>query len=104
MLFIKIKDKKHRKSFFKLEKKKLLNKFILTHLLSKETEFSNKEINLIVLKNVLNEKYHSKVRISRRCVISNCGGGVLRNFGISRMHLRELFSSGFIPGYSKAVW
>lgn len=104
MLFVKVKDKKHRESFSRLEKKKLLNKFILIHLLSRHTELHKKEINLAVLKNVLNEKYNSKVRINRRCVMNNRNRGVLRNFGISRMCLKELLSFGLVPGYSKAVW
>lgn len=104
MLFAKLKDKKHRKSFSKLEKKKLLSKFILTHLLNRQNKFGNKEINLISLKSILKEKYNSKVRINRRCILYNRNRGVLREFGVSRMRLRELISFGLIPGYSKAVW
>jgi small subunit ribosomal protein S14 len=104
MLYAKIKDKKHRESFSRLEKKKLLNKFVLTFFLSKQLESHKKEINLAVLKNVLNEKYNSKVRVNRRCVMNNRSRGVLRNFGVSRMRFRELLSFGLVPGYSKAVW
>jgi small subunit ribosomal protein S14 len=104
MLFAKIKDKKQRELLSKTEKKKLLNKFILTYLLSRENKFYSKEINLVVLKSVLNERYHSKVRINRRCVINNRNRGVLRAFGVSRMRFRELISFGLVPGYAKAVW
>jgi ribosomal protein S14 len=104
MLFSKIKDKKHRQLFAKLEKKKLLNKFIFINLLNRKDALHTKGINLAVLKNVLGEKHNSKVRINRRCVINNRNRGVLRTFGVSRMRLRELMSFGLIPGYSKAVW
>lgn len=104
MLFAKVKDKKHRESFCRLERKKLLNKFILIYLSNRQTDSNQKEINLGALKNIMAEKYSSKVRINRRCVLNNRNRGVLRSFGISRMCFRELLSFGLVPGYSKAVW
>jgi ribosomal protein S14 len=104
MLSAKIKDKKHRDLFAKLEKKKLLNKFIFINLLNRNSEFCSKEIKLAALRSILYEKYNSKVRINRRCVFNNRNRGVLRAFGVSRMCLRELMLFGLAPGYSKAVW
>jgi len=46
----------------------------------------------------------SKTEIVRRCIINNRSRGVLRAFGVSRILLKDYLSSGYIPGYVKAVW
>jgi ribosomal protein S14 len=104
MKYLKIKDSKIRKLFCKNEKLRLVNKFIFTNLLNKNMETFLEKTRLVIVKNVLNKKYSSKVKITRRCIFNNRGRGVLRSFGISRMYLRELMQCGLIPGYSKAVW
>jgi ribosomal protein S14 len=104
MLYTKIKDEKNRKLFNRLEKRKLLNVFVLIYFLNKQNNFCDKEKIFAVLKSFFNEKHGFKYRLNRRCVISNRGRGNLRNFGFSRMCFRELVLFGLIPGYSKAVW
>jgi small subunit ribosomal protein S14 len=46
----------------------------------------------------------SKVRIRNRCELSGRPRGVYRKFKLSRIALRELASTGQIPGMVKASW
>ena len=46
----------------------------------------------------------SPVRLHNRCKITGRPKGYVRQFGISRIQLREMASSGLIPGLRKASW
>ena len=46
----------------------------------------------------------SKTRIKNRCELSGRSHSVYRKFRLSRIALRELASSGQIPGVVKASW
>ena len=99
MLSSQIKDLRGRNTFNELEKSRIINKFILFNLLNKRSC----RISCLFFAKNLSDK-NSKVRLVRRCVLSNRGRGVLRPFGISRIYLREMMRFGLIPGYAKAVW
>jgi small subunit ribosomal protein S14 len=49
-------------------------------------------------------KNASPVRLHNRCKITGRPKGYVRQFGISRIQLREMASSGLIPGVKKASW
>lgn len=100
MLSSKVKDLRERNVFCVSEKSRMINKFVFFNLLSKKSSTIS---SLFFIKSISNDK-RSKVRVVRRCVLSNRGKGVLRPFGISRIYLREMMRFGFIPGYAKAVW
>ena len=46
----------------------------------------------------------SKVRVRNRCELSGRPRGYYRKFKLSRIALRELASSGELPGVTKASW
>ena len=46
----------------------------------------------------------SPVRVRNRCEISGRPRGFYRKFKISRIALRDLASSGYIPGMVKSSW
>ena len=46
----------------------------------------------------------SPVRIRNRCFITGRPRGYLRQFGMSRICLREQVAKGFIPGLRKSSW
>ncbi len=46
----------------------------------------------------------SKVRIKNRCSLTGRPRGYHGFFGVSRVMLRELASSGLIPGLKKSSW
>ena len=46
----------------------------------------------------------SPVRVRNRCEISGRPRGYYRKFKISRIALRDLASSGYIPGMVKSSW
>ena len=49
-------------------------------------------------------KNSAKIRIRNRCEITGRPHGVYRKLRISRIALRELASSGKIPGMTKSSW
>ena len=49
-------------------------------------------------------KNSSKIRIRNRCEITGRPHGVYRKLKISRIALREMASSGKIPGMTKTSW
>jgi small subunit ribosomal protein S14 len=49
-------------------------------------------------------KNASPVRLHNRCKITGRPKGYVRQFGVSRIQLREMASSGLIPGLKKASW
>jgi len=49
-------------------------------------------------------KNSAKIRIRNRCEITGRPHGVYRKLKISRIALRELASSGKIPGMTKSSW
>lgn len=103
MLLKKKKDIHLRKSFLKVEKLRLLKKYLKISILLQTPTFYKKTTRLIVSKKLLLNKL-SKTKIVRRCVLTNRGRSSLRPYNISRVILRELLQFGVIPGYSKAVW
>ena len=46
----------------------------------------------------------SKVRMRSRCIVTGRSRGVYSRFGLSRIVLREMMSSGKIPGITKSSW
>jgi small subunit ribosomal protein S14 len=46
----------------------------------------------------------SPIRIRNRCRVCGRSRGVYRKFGLCRIHLREAFVRGDVPGLLKASW
>lgn len=102
MLKSKIKDLRIRLAFHNFEKKNLIQSFIFINTMNKNTNFYCRIIQFFI-KSSKNRK-NSKTKITRRCLLNNRSRGVARNFGLSRICLRELLQFGKVPGYSKAIW
>jgi len=49
-------------------------------------------------------KNGAKIRIRNRCALSGRPRGVYRKFELSRIAMRDLASSGYIPGMVKSSW
>ena len=49
-------------------------------------------------------KNSAKIRVVNRCEITGRPHGVYRKLKISRIALREMASSGKIPGMTKSIW
>ncbi|MDR0686109.1 MAG: 30S ribosomal protein S14 [Dysgonamonadaceae bacterium] len=49
-------------------------------------------------------KNASPVRLHNRCSLTGRPKGYVRQFGVSRIQLREMASLGLIPGLRKASW
>ena len=49
-------------------------------------------------------KNGAKIRIRNRCALSGRPRGVYRKFQLSRIAMRDLASSGYIPGMVKSSW
>lgn len=104
MLYLKLKNIKNQKIFNKIEKKKIINKYIFTNLINRSEIKSNLQSifsNFVKMNKKINKK---KIKLNRRCIFNNRGRSISRAFGISRSLLRHLMQSGIIPGYIKSVW
>ena len=80
------------------EKRKKLKKIIMDKKVDLEERFKAQQKLTKMPKN------SSKVRIKNRCEITGRPHGVYRKLKISRIALRELASSGKIPGMTKSSW
>jgi small subunit ribosomal protein S14 len=49
-------------------------------------------------------KNGAKIRVRNRCALSGRPRSVYRKFELSRIALRDLASSGYIPGMVKSSW
>lgn len=105
MLHLKIKDKKNRQKVHKLELRHLINNFVFLNRINRYSGNSNIR-NLIIFKHLKKRSLYLriKVRLLRRCILTNRTKGTFQSFSISRIILRDLMSFGIIPGYKKAVW
>lgn len=63
-----------------------------------------KEIFAANMELALLPRNSSSTRVSNRCLISGRKKGYYRQFGISRIMVRYLASSGQLPGVIKASW
>lgn len=92
-------DLKRRDSVKKYEKYRMRLKKIIRNKM-----FSVKERQ--IAQDILDSlpRDSSKIRVHNRCLLTGRPKGVYRDFGLSRVKLRELALSGKLPGISKASW
>ena len=81
-----------------LNKRKKLKKIIMNKKLPLEERFTA-QLKLSKL-----PRNSAKIRIRNRCEITGRPHGVYRKLKISRIALRQLASSGKIPGMTKSSW
>lgn len=106
MLHTKVKDLNLRKKYYQVEKKHLVNTFLLKNIMA-TIHFKKMDSLLkkkIIFKCVQKKRLRIKNRNVRRCVYTNRSRGVLRPFKLSRSLLRELMGFGIIPGCKKVTW
>ena len=88
---IKLSDKYYKK-------RKLLKKIIMDKKVSLEERFKAQQKLSKLPRN------SSRVRVMNRCQITGRPHGVYRKLKISRIALRDMASSGKIPGITKSSW
>lgn len=81
------------------EKQRLILKAITQNLILENTIRWKTQKKLLQLSN-----NSSVTRIKNRCIITGRARSVYRFFKLSRIQLRKLASSGFLPGLSKYSW
>jgi len=97
---------KLKNQFRKAEVIKNVNKFLFVNFLNNITikESKRKRLTYFFEHTLKTFQRSSKVKIVRRCELSNRGRGNIRKLGISRILARNLIESGVIPGYTKHIW
>jgi len=107
MIFLQVKDFKFRKKYYKFEKLRQIKKYTITSLLS-NLNYSNttniKRHRFFYLISKLNKKIISKVKLVRRCILTNRSRRVIRPYHISHTVFRNLNQFGLIPGFKKSIW
>lgn len=91
-------DRKRRVLVSKYEKKRLL----LKEEIKKTSSLEEKLFFTFKLQKL--PKNSSFVRLHNRCRITGRPKGFFRNFGVSRLVLREMIHDCFVPGIKKASW
>ena len=91
-----------------LNRKKIVLKFNNKRK-SLKTKIMQKDMSMeerFKLQSKLNDlpRDSSSVRVRNRCKITGRTRGVYRKFGLSRIKLRELTMSGYLPGVVKSSW
>lgn len=71
-------------------------------IMNKETSMDERFVAVMKLAEM--PRNSSKVRIRNRCELSGRPRGYYRKFKLSRIALRELASSGQVPGVLKSSW
>jgi small subunit ribosomal protein S14 len=99
MKYLKFKDIKLRKNFFKIEKKKLFLKIIL-----KDNRFNHIINELAALKLAKFKSKFYKTKIKNRCIFTNRSRWIINKFRISRMKFKKMASIGLIQGIKKSSW
>jgi small subunit ribosomal protein S14 len=82
----------------KLSKRKSLKEIIM----NKNTSFEDRLEAVHKLAEM--PRNSSKVRFRNRCSLTGRPRGYYRKFGMSRIALRDLGSSGLLPGVVKSSW
>lgn len=101
MKYLKIRDKNHRIIY----KKKELVRFIYKSLFL--IDFSNLKIvnkKLILNRWINYNKFYLFCKFKNRCIFSNRGKSIYKDFGLSRLFLRKFASLGSLNGIRKASW
>ena len=91
-----------------LNRKKIVTKFQNRRNILKK-EIMKKDLTMeerFKLQSKLNDlpRDSANIRVRNRCEITGRARGVYRKFGLSRIKLRELTVSGFLPGMVKSSW
>ena len=86
-----------------MAKKSAIEKNVRRMKLVKRYAKKRAELKKIINNNKL-PKNSSKIRIRNRCEVSGRPHGVYRKLKISRIALRDMASSGKIPGITKSSW
>lgn len=105
MKSIKTKNIKLQTKFSKIEKIRVLSKFIKTHVSGSilTRNFLPRLKELTFFRKFYYNKI-SRVRIKTRCIFTNRSNSITKKYGASRFILRHFIQFGFLPGYKKAVW
>ena len=93
------KNLKRMKMVNKFEKKRIKLKKII---MNKKLELAERFAAQLKLSKL--PKNSSKIRVRNRCEITGRPHGVYRKLKISRIALRQMASSGKIPGMTKSSW
>ena len=93
------KNLKRMKMVNRYEKKRVMLKKII---MNKKLELAERFAAQLKLDKL--PKNSSRVRIRNRCGVSGRPHGVYRKLKISRIALRDMASSGKIPGITKSSW
>ncbi|XXM90103.1 30S ribosomal protein S14 [Candidatus Hodgkinia cicadicola] len=86
----------------KFQKHKLARAKLRHTLSSKRTKIDNKYVALIEITKL--PRLSSITRQKNRCFITGRTRGYYRQFGLSRIMLRQLGNAGLLPGVVKSSW
>lgn len=95
---VQVNEKRRRLSDAQKNRRDALNKIVHDKLVSADERFQ------AALKLAAMPRIATRTRVRNRCVLSGRPRGYYRKLGLSRIALRELASTGSIPGMTKSSW
>jgi ribosomal protein S14 len=104
MLKKKKKDILNRFSYCHNEVYKQTDKFIIKNLLSKFHFNKNKTFIVSSSNKLLKLFKFNKIKINRKCVLSNRNRANIRSYNFSQRQFKELSDLNFIAGSQKSSW
>jgi ribosomal protein S14 len=105
MLSLKFKNIKFQRQFNKLEKVKVLGKFLENYLYG-HNNYKRMLYKLKLIK-ILRRMYFNKpgrAGLKTRCIFTNRSRIISKKYAVSRFVLRDFMQFGLLPGCKKAVW
>ena len=105
MLALKIKNIRLQHQFNKLEKVKIVGKFLESYICGRN-DYKKLLHKLKTIKTLRKNYFNkiSRVRFKTRCIFTNRGRIISKKYAASRFILRDFMQFGLLPGYKKAVW
>lgn len=104
MLSLKKKDFLLRSRFNHLEKRQLLNKVLNTNLSFKIYQ-NKKDIRRFAISKLnCSHVLISKVKTTRRCILTNRSRSIVRKYNISQSAFQQMSKNGRIFGCQKSCW
>jgi ribosomal protein S14 len=104
MLSIKKKDFFLRSKFNNLEKTQSLDKLVSINLSFKTFLSKKRTKNFAVSRLNRSKSLVSKVKVNRRCILTNRSRSVVRKYNLSQSTFQKISKRGWIFGSQKACW
>lgn len=101
MRYLVVKDKVRRSAYSRSERNQLVFKALKSNSLLRGDSAVQGRISSFYYA-LPRRDYRTRIR--NRCLVTGRGSSIIRHFRVSRLQLREFFSSGYLYGFRRSSW